>query len=87
MPASPLPQGLETFILTLAKFTEAFLVPTTLRLKRKGMIVSVVGCGIFSRVLKASSTQMTDVGRLHNSRVIFVMGNVFLPLELADDFQ
>lgn len=46
-----------------------------------------------SRVLKASSTQMTNVGRLHNSWVIFVMGNVFpfysvfLPLELANDFQ
>ena len=59
------------------------------------MIASVVGCGIFSRVQKASSTQMTDVGRLHNSVLfffyfisfIFVMGNVFLPLELADDFQ
>lgn len=30
---------------------------------------------------------MTNVGRLHDSRVIFVMANVFLPLELANDFQ
>lgn len=47
----------------------------------------VLGCGVFNRALKTSSTQMTSVGRLHNSRVIFVMGNVFLPLGFANDSQ
>lgn len=84
---------METFILNLAKFTEAFLVPIILLLKRKGVLSSAVGCGIFNRVLKASSTQVTNVGRLHNSQVIFAVGSVFLfysiffPLELANDFQ
>ena len=42
---------------------------------------------------KANSTQITNVGRLHNSQVIFVIGNVFLShsvflsLKLAIDSQ
>lgn len=41
----PCPDLMETFILNLAKFTEAFPVPITLLFKRKGVIASEVGCG------------------------------------------
>lgn len=84
---------METYILTLPKSTGASLVPITVLLKRKAVIASAVGCGICNCGLKASSTQMAKVGRLHNSQVIFVMGNaflfysVFLPFELANDSQ
>lgn len=87
LPFTHWPDLMETFILKPCQIPRNFSSSHYYVIRRKGAIASVVGCGIFNRVLKASSTQMTNVGRLHKSRVISVQGNVFLPLELANDFQ
>lgn len=76
LPSSPLPDLMETF--KPCQIHRSFSNSHYYAIQRKGVIASVVGCGIFNRVLKASLTQITNVGRLHNSRVIFVMGSVFL---------